>query len=32
MTNVPIKMECFKKKRQLEMVGFEQTQATIILK
>ena len=32
MTNVPLEMEAFEKKQQLEMAGFEQTQETKILK
>ena len=32
MTNVPMEMEAFEKKQQLEMAGFDQTKETIILK
>ena len=32
MTNVPMQMQVFEKKQQLEMAGFEQTQETKILK
>ena len=32
MINVPLELEAFENKQQLEMAGFEQTQETKILK